>query len=114
MRPSLLGQGQWRLCGSPPRHKRANGPARPPNAFGAVRRGEPVKARQRALKATQAGKGQPAGLKLLSASRAQSFYSQGSSHLGSLPLRHLHRLQVDQRAELGPLLPDRDQSLALC
>ena len=77
--------------------------------FGAVRRGEPVKARQRALKATQAGKGQPAGLKLLSASRAQSFYTPGSSHLGSLTLRHLHRLQVDQRAELGPLLLDRDQ-----
>jgi hypothetical protein len=48
-------------------------------------------------------------LKLVSASRAQSFYSQGSSHLGSLPRRHLNRLQVDQRAELGPFLADRDQ-----
>jgi hypothetical protein len=36
-------------------------------------------------------------------------YAPGSSHLGSLPLRHLHRLQVDQRGELGPLLLDRDQ-----
>jgi hypothetical protein len=50
--------------------------------------------------------GKPADLKPVSASRAQSFYAPGSSHLGSLPLRHLHRLQVDQRAELGPFLPD--------
>jgi hypothetical protein len=48
-------------------------------------------------------------LKPVSASRAQSFYAPGSIHLGSLPLRHLHRLQVDQWAELGPLLLDRDQ-----
>ena len=31
-------QRRRRLCGSPPRHKRASGPARPPNALGAVRR----------------------------------------------------------------------------
>jgi hypothetical protein len=43
-------------------------------------------------------------LKPVSASRAQSFYAPRSIHLGSLP-----RLQVDQRAELSPLLPDRDQ-----
>jgi hypothetical protein len=105
-------QCRRRLCGSPPRHKRASGPARPPNALGAVRRGEPVKARQRALKAAQAGKDSQPSLRPLSASRAQSFYAPGSIHLGSLPLRHLRRLQVDQRAELGPLLLDRDQQFA--
>jgi hypothetical protein len=48
-------------------------------------------------------------LKPVSASGAQSFYAPGSSHLGSRPRRHLHQLQVDQWAELGPLLLDRDQ-----
>jgi hypothetical protein len=48
-------------------------------------------------------------LALKSASRAQSFYAPGSTHLGSLSLRHLNRLQVNQWAELGPLLLDRDQ-----
>ena len=50
-----------------------------------------------------------AELALKSASRAQSFYAPGSTHLGSLSLRHLNRLQVNQWAELGPLLLDRDQ-----
>jgi hypothetical protein len=57
---------------------------------------------------THAVEGHPVRLKPLSASRAR-FYALGSSQLGSLPLRHLHRLQVDQRAELGPLLLDRNQ-----
>ena len=33
LRPPM-GQGRWRLCGSPPRHKRANGPARAAHALG--------------------------------------------------------------------------------
>ena len=50
-------------------------------------------------------------LKPVSASRAQSFYAPGSSHLGSRPLRRLNRLQVDQWAELGPLLLDPNEQL---
>jgi phosphonate transport system substrate-binding protein len=41
---------------------------------------------------------------LVPAGALREVYAPGSSYLGSLPLRHRHRLQVDQRAELGPLL----------
>ena len=83
-----MGQGRWRLCGSPPRHKRASS----------------LRKRNTGRKGTASRE-----LKPVSASRAQSLYAQEQIHLGSLPLRHLYRLQVDQWAQLGPFLLDRDQ-----
>ena len=77
-----------RLCGSPPRHKRASS---------LRKRNGPGRDRQ---PRTQARERKPCSILLM---------PQGQAALGSLPLRHLHRLQVDQRAELGPLLLDRDQ-----
>jgi hypothetical protein len=99
------------LCGSAPRHKCTRRP-RSCASGGQAKGGTPSRQRRvSSLRKRNTGREGTASreLKPVSASRAQSFYATGPSHLGSLPLRHLHRLQVDQWAELGPLLLDRDQ-----